>query len=415
VAPLNVLVLTNLYPPYVIGGYEIGCFDLVQELRARGHLVRVVTSDYGTRAGTAEAEGVHRALTFTRPDHSPRARWNLASRRREVRVLAHLMKGLKPELVCIFNTWALERSLLVHLQRSPVPVVFAISDYSLQGLGKDPWMALWNRRASTPLRRAAKLVAGVAVTSFGIPLPASGERLPVDRAFFTSRALQLSYEQAGYRPADARVIHWGLPLSVFPPGGERTGPPRRLLFVGQLRHDKGPHVAIEAMAELVRRGHRDVTLAIVGGSQDARYVEGLKADVIRQGLAECVSFAGPVGRDRMPAVYARADILMFPSLWPEPFAITLLEAMGSGLAVVGTGTGGSAELLEHGVNSLVVKAGDSLELADGVERLLKDTPLFDRLRQAGQRLTRERYSMASMAVAVEAMLEAAVGNRSAVS
>ena len=71
----------------------------------------------------------------------------------------------------------------------------------------------------------------------------------------------------------------------------------------------------------------------------------------------------------MPRVYADHDVFVFPSIWEEPFSIGLLEAMACGQAVVGTTTGGSAEILVDGVNSLVFPPGDPRRLARQVKRL----------------------------------------------
>ena len=70
------------------------------------------------------------------------------------------------------------------------------------------------------------------------------------------------------------------------------------------------------------------------------------------GLERSVRFTGLIPRERLPEIYKQHGTLIFPSVWDEPFSITLLEAMSSGLAVVGTTTGGSAELLADGVNAL---------------------------------------------------------------
>jgi glycogen synthase len=52
---MRVLVLSNFYPPHFIGGYELGCRDVVEGLKARGHDVRVLTSTYKS-AGRRKAE-----------------------------------------------------------------------------------------------------------------------------------------------------------------------------------------------------------------------------------------------------------------------------------------------------------------------------------------------------------------------
>ena len=49
IEPMKILVLTNLYPPHYVGGYELHCQTVVEALRARGHVVQVLTSDHGVK------------------------------------------------------------------------------------------------------------------------------------------------------------------------------------------------------------------------------------------------------------------------------------------------------------------------------------------------------------------------------
>ena len=67
---------------------------------------------------------------------------------------------------------------------------------------------------------------------------------------------------------------------------------------------------------------------------------------------------GQMSRDALTSAYREHDILVFASTWEEPLGITLLEAMASGLAVVGTGAGGSAEILQPEVNALTFPRSD---------------------------------------------------------
>ena len=58
---MRILIVSNLYPPHHIGGYELGCRDVVEGLKARGHEVKVLTSTYGV--GKRKCDGdVHRWL-----------------------------------------------------------------------------------------------------------------------------------------------------------------------------------------------------------------------------------------------------------------------------------------------------------------------------------------------------------------
>jgi glycosyltransferase involved in cell wall biosynthesis len=70
---------------------------------------------------------------------------------------------------------------------------------------------------------------------------------------------------------------------------------------------------------------------------------------------------------------------LFTSIWQEPFGRVIVEAMASGLAVVGTAVGGAAEMLVHDENSLVFEAGDSTSLARALRRLIESPALRDTL------------------------------------
>jgi len=85
----------------------------------------------------------------------------------------------------------------------------------------------------------------------------------------------------------------------------------------------------------------------------------------------------------MPAIYRSHDALLFTSEWEEPFALTPLEAMASGLPVVGTTTGGSRELLRHGENALTYTAGQPEELAARIIELDRHPSLRGRLAATG--------------------------------
>jgi glycosyltransferase involved in cell wall biosynthesis len=121
-----------------------------------------------------------------------------------------------------------------------------------------------------------------------------------------------------------------------------------------------------------------------------------------------VTFLGKVPAEHMAQVYMAHDVLVFPSIWEEPFSLTLIEAMASGLAVVGTTTGGSAEILRDGVNSLTFKADDPEDLARQLQRLIEDPHLRQRLATAGQRTVRQTFNIHRSVDQIEELLGAAI-------
>jgi glycosyltransferase involved in cell wall biosynthesis len=96
-----------------------------------------------------------------------------------------------------------------------------------------------------------------------------------------------------------------------------------------------------------------------------------------------VHFAGKLSRPDAVQLMREHSIFVFPVIGTEGFPIVVLEALGSGLAVVATAAGGSAELLEDGENCLVVPKNDPRALASALERLVADESLRRRISCGG--------------------------------
>lgn len=110
----------------------------------------------------------------------------------------------------------------------------------------------------------------------------------------------------------------------------------------------------------------------------------------------------------MPDLYARHDVLCFPSEWEEPFALTLLEAMAVGLPVVSTLCGGSAEVVRDGYNAVVFRAGHPRDLAERLAWVLTHPRQAAAIGQAASREVSQRYTLDCQTEAVEAYLHSMV-------
>jgi glycosyltransferase involved in cell wall biosynthesis len=131
------------------------------------------------------------------------------------------------------------------------------------------------------------------------------------------------------------------------------------------------------------------------GRGDANYAERLRTLAVECGVADRVEFA-TVPRNRLSSEYSGADVLLFTSIYREPFGIVPLEAMACDTPVIATGTGGSGEYLEDRVNCLLYRPGDPVDLAASVDRLAGDPDLRDRLVAGGRKtatdLTADAYA-----------------------
>ncbi len=155
--------------------------------------------------------------------------------------------------------------------------------------------------------------------------------------------------------------------------------PIRLLCVGRLISLKGQAILLDATAELLARG-LDVRLTVVG---DGPKREELVSHCGELGLSDRVEWAGAVGQDEISGHYAAADIFCLPS-FAEGVPTVLMEAMLSETPVVSTRIAGVPELVEDGVNGMLIPPGRSDLLVRAIEGLALDPALRRRLGVAGR-------------------------------
>lgn len=208
-------------------------------------------------------------------------------------------------------------------------------------------------------------------------------------------------------PATAARLHTvrcGVDVEAFapPPPGTREG--REILYVGALQARKGVDVLLEAMAGL-RTAHPQARLTIVGDGEQRLALEA-QARSLR--LESAVRFAGAVAHDRLPALYATADVFCLPS-FAEGVPTVLMEAMATELPVVSTAVMGTPELVEHELSGLLVAPGRSDLLADALARLLADAELRARMGAAGRRRILAAYDRRASAAEVHRVLAPFLG------
>ncbi len=370
---MRILVLSNLYPPNVVGGYERLCFEVTAGLAGLGHEMVVLTSRYGGQVAEYPQQRVLRELDLlTGPDiYTPfpgTTEDRDAVNRSNLAKLQQVLAELRPDVVFAWNLFFLDASLLEALEQSRIRTVVMLTDNWLlvmrnpifvrdffakvvhggEAFEPPPPPNLW-QRAGRALRRTQPAgVEAIFGAAFVRDLYAAG-----GSQFGRYRIIHNGVKQAGHADAPAadrtRLVHPGT---------------LRLLFAGRLVDLKGAHTAVAALPLLdpAALGVGRVELTLLGDAQDAAYMAQLEAAIAASGQAANIVLRPAVAEHRLPELFNDYDLYLFPSLY-EPFSLTLIHALALGIPTIASRVGGNTEIVRDGESGLLFAKGDAAGLA----------------------------------------------------
>lgn len=338
---MRILVISNLYPPDFIGGYELCCSQMVDGLLARGHDVHVLTTTPRTpcsRVGHVDRElelancydpySVIRAQPVTRKANAGRA---AVANAHNVHLLLASLRRFEPDVVYLWNLLGIGGLGIIGC---------------LQYLGV-PW--LWHLEDCAPRLLCCLRDEELPALAASIGPLLRGNFLAVsDRVVEEIRAggIELQGEVN-------RVPNWV--LGERPPMRTRfyrPGEQLRIVSAGQMGRHKGIHLLIEAAALLRERGYENLHIDLYGKVGD-RSVAPLPG---QYGVEDLVTFKGVCPQEQLIARYARHeyDVFAFPTWSREPFGCAPMEAAAYGAVMVMSESCGVGEWFVDGVHCLKV-------------------------------------------------------------
>jgi glycosyltransferase involved in cell wall biosynthesis len=401
---LRLLAINNSYPPSARGGYGEICADVMSGLARRGHNVTILTCRERLDSSQATAEDridgvkVRRELDYV-----------LAPWRRPIaglRAVSHdtkIMREALAEGVDVVFAWhcrGIVKTSLRMAHEAGVPVLYQLHDrwvlYERPGSLYLPWSRLDRLGAGLP----RELIGRIAAPRLELRAP----RIERDGiACFVSEWLEREHTRRGWRPRRREIVRCGVDIDAFARPTPPAQPPHRLLFAGRLEPRKGLDIAVRALAA----SDAGLTLTVAGLVDDPAYVERVRTLAAELGVADRVSWLGEVPRTRVRDLLRDHDLLVFPSIGVEAYALGLLEALAAGTLVVTSAPGGPREYLRHEVNALLFEPGDVAGLVAALTRLREEDGLAARLLE-GARRTAEEISLDAIVDQVDTLLEQAV-------
>jgi glycosyltransferase involved in cell wall biosynthesis len=403
---VRILVLTNLYPPVVRGGYEAECAEVVARLRER-HEVVVLTSAHRRRDAPTE-DGVARELPFLPPGRGHSLAAPLSTPR-AARLTRGTVESFGPDFVFVWNGSQIPHAALRILADTGLPLAYRVCEHWFGQLylgdrfmrhltpGERGLRGAWARLVRAVNRGDPALRLDPARTSRAAiswnsdalrrltPMPPSVEPV-LERTIYPATSQAARFERLERRPAERTTI----------------------AFVGAVKEEKGPDVALRALALLRTRHGTDARL-VMAGPVERRMRRELESLARELGVAGEVEIAGRLESDAVGDLLSTAHALVVPSVWEEPFGLVCLEGALARIPLVASRVGGIPECVRDREHALLVPPGDADACAAALAETLSDVRATrDRVARAferGRELSLERYLDESERFVSDAMAE----------
>ncbi|GAA4915428.1 glycosyltransferase involved in cell wall biosynthesis [Actinomycetospora succinea] len=364
----RLLVVTNLYPPVVVGGYEVECRDVVEHLRST-YEIDVLTSRDGRRRAAPRPD-VHRILPRASENRfgvllAPFHTWT------GVRRVERFLEGRDYDLVFVWNAVGLPHLAISRLAEHIPRLAFRVCEQWFSGLYERDLFLRYLRPQDTRagqwwsvlVRRAHRLWGFRAVGPRSQPAAVCWNSEFLRGTVAPPPAVEIVHEVVVHpvnAAADALTT-----LRREPPAGDPI-----VVFVGRVVEDKGIDTAIEALSELLRRHGVRARLRVIGNGPRT-YLAALRRRAEAVGVADLVDLVGPRRGDTLRDELAAASAWVVPSRWEEPAPMVAIEASLARIPLVATRVGGIPELVRDGEEAVLFERDDALGCAAALAEVLQ--------------------------------------------
>lgn len=380
---LNILHISNLYPPNIVGGAEVVCSDLAEAAARDGHRVTVITTenpkvleDRGMireqRNGVDVIRFFPKNLYWIRDQGNPsvlkKALWHARDgwNTHAAEVVGRLLDEIRPDIMHTHNIDGFSPVVWAEARKRGIPVVHTSHDLHLVC------------PRATLIRRSGEICKDA-------PLPCqlyrkwySHRTTDVRRFCSPSQFLLDVHQEMGMSAEKFEVVRNGIPMPWLeaPRAQEdRKAPsPLRLFFMGQL----GRHKGIDTVIDAIRLLPLDVPVELeIAGKGD---MESYVLDAITQDPR--IRYHGFVRGDEKYALMSSADLFVIASTYYDNAPLSIIEAYGFGVPVLASRIGGLPEMVVDGRTGRLFEPGDAAALADLIRSLASDPSVLAPMRAA---------------------------------
>ena len=179
---------------------------------------------------------------------------------------------------------------------------------------------------------------------------------------------------------------------------------KAVLYVGRLAENKGAHLLLGAVKELIEAGHKNLKLIFCGSRgysnrEVTPYIQNLYDTA--KAINDRILFAGYIPHHEIGRYYLASDLVVIPSEVAEGFCIVTIESMASGIPVIAGARGGIPEIIKDGQTGILVEKPGQENFRNAIEKFLNDPASFAQYARQGRREVEEKFTWEKISQSVE--------------
>ena len=395
---MNIVLISTLYPPNVVGGAERVAQDVAEALAGEGHTVSVIclaeerraepTAVNGVRIHHCRLENLYWPFPVSHAPYAKKVLWHLLDSYNPAmaRSVGALLDGIRPDVVNTHNIAGFSVAVWGAVKARRLPLVHTLHDQYLLC----PYSTMFKNGRNCETRCFGCRLASA---------PRSRMAGRVDSVTGVSRfILQRHLDHGLFSRANAAVVYssYQPPGSAAVEGSAQARRPLRIGFLGRLDRTKGLDRLIDAFLGLAP-GDSELWVA---GSGDPGYEAELKQRTTGRADVRWLGFVAP------EAFLPQVQVLAVPSLWHEAMGRVVLEAFAHGVPVIGANRGGIPEIVERDCG-WIVDPERSAELQAALQRCVERPEMLAEMRPAALAASR-RFSRQAMLAGYLAAYQGAI-------
>jgi glycogen synthase len=371
---MKILMLSNIFPPGFIGGYELGALDVALGLKKLGHEIHVLTSDYFLDELDEIGElNVSRSLFCSSISHEVISSETIVKQGlfynfHNIRAIGSAIRRFCPDMVLLFNISGLGAiSIIQYLDKIRIPSVLYLMDNVFQGLD----------RQSNIYKKYTQSIGKTAIGS-------------LMKVIAMSKNIENEViETLGHDLGSVTFIPGWVDFDIIqePQIIIKEKEPVKFVFCSRVAPHKGVDIMLDAADELVKNGFKDFSIDIYGSGQVAVFMQKVKT----KNLDSYIKYKGITSKAEMLLILSKYDALLFPTWEREAFGFVASEAAASGCFPIMTNGIGVSEWFFDNYDCLKIDRNVNSLYAAMLQTMLFSKEEFFCIRSTALRSARNNF------------------------